>query len=135
MGVIGAITNGKGNPLKMEQTIHEYFDFCTSGEDDNVFPYRKPHEQIYLKSLDCFQNMIGSELSDDGVDDFFWVHVGDDLANDVAASSKCGAFAVWADLGDEYSQSASKAVKEEGNVENQDDGKTEQQSQPFWSTA
>ena len=30
--IIGAITNGKGNPLHMNQTtnIHEYFDFCIS---------------------------------------------------------------------------------------------------------
>ena len=35
---MAAITNGRGNPLFMENTTSGYFDFCVSGEDSNIFP-------------------------------------------------------------------------------------------------
>ncbi len=115
--VIGAITNGKGNPLMME-SIKEYFDFCISGEDDDVFPLRKPSEGIYRKALERFREMTKSEEEDDCC----WVHVGDDLANDVGASAQCGAKAVWVDLDEEeYDQSAS--------------ARDPNKPQPAWSTA
>lgn len=124
--IIGAITNGKGNPLMMKNSIHEYFDFCVSGEDQNVFPYRKPHEAIYLKSLDVYKELKGlnSDLLQEN--ELCWFHVGDDLANDVGASAKCGARAVWVELGNDYNQSASKRFGTQKNNES---------AQPFWSTA
>ncbi len=134
--IIGAITNGKGNPLKMERTIHEYFDFCISGEDENVFPHRKPHEEIYFKSLDCYRNLVTAQRNGNEKD-VCWVHVGDDLANDVGASAKCGALAVWAELSsEEYNQSTSEGPRaDKGNINNQEDGNKKNISQPFWSTA
>ena len=163
--IIGAITNGKGNPLHMKQTICEYFDFCISGEDENVFPYRKPHEQIYQKSLDFFFNLKRGDSDDHDNDNdndndndeekknICWVHVGDDLANDVGASAKCGALAVWADLNEEeYNQSASKRFPKETSKKEKDENNNndmnsgiksettngnaaEVPNQPFWSTA
>lgn len=134
---IGAITNGKGNPLHMKQTVHEYFDFCISGEDENVFPFRKPHEEIYKKTLDFFFNLRSNNQKDEDSDkkkNVCWVHVGDDLANDVGASAKCGAIAVWVDLNEgEYSQNQSTLAKtEEGTINSNNDKAT---NQPFYSTA
>lgn len=120
--VIGAITNGKGNPLKMN-SLSKYFDFCVSGEDKHVFPLRKPHEGIYKAALDEFTNIQMSK----GIDicnDYIWIHVGDDLANDVGASAQAGAFAIWADLDAEYAQTASKRTTGASF-----------QNQPAWSTA
>lgn len=119
--VIGAITNGKGNPLMMNST-RDFFDFCVSGEDDDVFPLRKPSEGIYNVALKRFQQLsekkIGGSID---MSEQCWIHVGDDLANDVGASAKCGAKAIWVDLEDEYNQSASK--------------RDPSKPQPAWSTA
>lgn len=76
--VIGAITNGRGDPLEMG-SIREYFDWCVSGEDQDVFPARKPDEGIYRAALRRYGE---SRRTDGGVEELTWVHVGDDLAND-----------------------------------------------------
>ena len=118
--IIAAITNGKGNPLKMN-SIREYFDFCVSGEDDDVFPLRKPHEGIYTVALERFKELCEKRGKSIAIDEQCWIHVGDDLANDVGGSAKCGAYAVWVDLEDDYNQTASKR---DANAK-----------QPAWSTA
>jgi len=121
--IIGAITNGKGNPLAMD-SIREYFDFCVSGEDDDVFPLRKPSEGIYKVALNRFRELSEKRSSGESIDmeKQCWVHIGDDLANDVGASAKCGAKAIWVDLDDdEYDQSASS--------------RDPSKPQPAWSTA
>lgn len=126
--VIAAITNGKGNPLKMD-SIREFFDFCVSGEDDDVFPLRKPNEGIYKVALERFRALSETRKGGEQPIDIdtkegeqcCWIHVGDDLANDVGASAKCGARAIWVDLGDEYNQTALK--------------RDPSQPQPAWSTA
>ena len=56
--IIGAITNGKGNPFYMEDSLAEWFDFCVSGEDDGVFPYRKPHGGIYEVALGRWRDIV-----------------------------------------------------------------------------
>lgn len=125
--VIGAITNGKGNPLKMN-SLMQFFDFCVSGEDEHVFPLRKPHKGIYKAALDEFTSIRRQRRQTKGREEiqyddcFIWIHVGDDLANDVGASAQAGAYAIWADLDVEYDQSASKRTSSE-------------QHQPSWSTA
>lgn len=86
--VIGAITNGRGNPLEMP-SVADYFDFCVSGEDEGVFPKRKPDKGIYEAALNRFDEI---RVRDDSLN---WIHVGDDLANDVGASAECGAKAIW----------------------------------------
>jgi FMN phosphatase YigB (HAD superfamily) len=118
--VIAAITNGKGNPLKMD-SIREYFDYCVSGEDDDVFPLRKPNEGIYNVALERFQELCENKGNTIVMDEQCWIHVGDDLANDVGASAKCGANAIWVDLEDGYNQTASK--------------RDPNAPQPAWSTA
>lgn len=87
--LIGAITNGRGNPLCMP-SVKSFFDFCVSGEDDGVFPKRKPDKGIYEAALEIFFNLRGVSS-----DSFNWIHVGDDLANDVGASAACGAKSIW----------------------------------------
>lgn len=84
---IAAITNGAGDPLAMSNTLAPYFDMRVSGEDEQVFPHRKPHPYIYEYTLQEY----GKSISDDLV----WCHVGDCLANDVGASASCGAQAIW----------------------------------------
>ena len=87
--IIGAITNGRGNPFNMP-TIAQYFDFCVSGEDDEVFPLRKPDKGIYEAALRKYGQL--SKTSSEGKN---WIHVGDDLANDVGASAASGAKTIW----------------------------------------
>lgn len=84
---IAAITNGAGDPLSMSNTLAPYFDMRISGEDEAVFPHRKPHPYIYEYTLGQYGKSIDEEV--------VWCHVGDCLANDVGASASCGAQAIW----------------------------------------
>jgi len=88
--IIAAVTNGRGDPLDMRDTLRPYFDFTVSGEDDGVFPNRKPHPGIFEATLSKFESLAGYDARRE-----CWVHVGDDLANDVGASAACGAKAIW----------------------------------------
>lgn len=84
---VGAITNGRGDPLAMNQTLAPYFDFCVSGEDPDVFPFRKPHKTI-------FQTALKNHKQPGTI----WCHVGDCLANDVGGSGMLGAKPIWVQL-------------------------------------
>jgi len=113
--IIGAITNGRGNPLDMP-SIETYFDFCVSGEDDGVFPQRKPDRGIYEAALRTYNDLQETIQEDSDSTTFNWIHVGDDLANDVGASAACGAKAVWFTMEDEDDDEIpmwSTATKEE----------------------
>ena len=103
---IGAITNGKGDPFAMKKTIDTYFDFCVSGEDDGVFPSRKPHSGIYEAALNKYWNLQKCDAVD--AEKLIWIHVGDDLANDVGGSQKVGAKSIFVDLNESYGQAAGK---------------------------
>jgi FMN phosphatase YigB (HAD superfamily) len=97
---IAAITNGIGNPLEMANTLEPFFEFCVSGEDDDVFPNRKPHAGIYERALERYEILYPhhfeeTQVGNSPVTDRIWCHVGDCLANDVGASASCGAYAVW----------------------------------------
>ena len=87
---VGAITNGRGDPLQIEP-LREFFEFCVSGEDDGVFPARKPNPGIYEKAIAVYKQAYTYHRDDSHV----WIHVGDCLANDVGASAALGAVAVW----------------------------------------
>jgi len=103
-----AVTNGRGNPSSMPQ-ICDYFDLCVSGEDPDVFPHRKPHPKIFEATLlktHKYQQQTKSKAThsifnanDNGTlalnPSYCWIHVGDDLANDVGASKNCGAKTIW----------------------------------------
>jgi FMN phosphatase YigB (HAD superfamily) len=88
---IAAVTNGKGNPLHMDRTLKKYFEFCVSGEDENVFPNRKPHAGIYEVTTARYRELYPHHTDESHI----WCHVGDCLANDVGGSAACGAFAIW----------------------------------------
>jgi putative hydrolase of the HAD superfamily len=101
----------------MNETLAPLFDFCVSGEDDDVFPNQKPHAGIYQATLRRYE-----ELFPHHDDDHVWVHVGDCLANDVGASAACGALAVWMDKGMTESSAATRLSADTNK-------------QPVWSTA
>lgn len=88
---IAAVTNGKGNPLRMPRTLKEYFDFCVSGEDADVFPFGKPHSGIYNVTTRRYRELYTHHSDETHI----WCHVGDCLANDVGASAASGAYAIW----------------------------------------
>jgi putative hydrolase of the HAD superfamily len=115
-----AITNGAGNPLSMPDTLAPFFDFRVSGEDEEVFPHRKPHPFIYEYSLKRYQQQQHTSNGGDG-GDVVWCHVGDCLANDVGASAACGAQAIWMCLEDDEDSAISRL--------------TDTTKHPEWSTA
>lgn len=114
---IAAITNGRGDPLDMKQTLSPYFEFCVSGEEENVFPDRKPYAGIYQRALEKYREM----RPDHDPDCHIWCHVGDCLANDVGASASLGARAIW------YAPNESSDESTMGRLTGQ--------STPSWSTA
>jgi FMN phosphatase YigB (HAD superfamily) len=102
---IAAITNGAGDPLCMTNSLAPFFDFRVSGEDDEVFPHRKPHPYIYEYTLKKYGN---TSATNEGIG--VWCHVGDCLANDVGASTACGAQAIWMCMEDDEDAAASRLV-------------------------
>ena len=91
----------------MPDTLEPYFDFCVSGEDDNVFPNRKPRAGIYHESLRRYNELFPHHNKHGGETKRIWCHVGDCLANDVGASAAVGAHAVWLDADNVASSVAS----------------------------
>ena len=128
--VVGAVTDGKANPLRMVFTLAPYFDFCTSWEDDAAgrtgffrelsdVGGRADLQWIYRAAYEKYADVAASRglprpppIGDEGgVDDAdadrpAWIHVGDDLAYDVGGSASCGADTVLLDLDKEYRQTA-----------------------------
>ena len=89
---IAAITNGRGNPLHMKYSLAPFFDFCISGEDEHVFPHRKPSPKIFELAIERYRKLYPHHSS---LSERIWCHVGDCLINDVGASAACGAYAIW----------------------------------------
>lgn len=130
---IVAITNGAGDPLQMKETLAPYFDFSISGEMEAVFPHRKPHNFIYEYTLQQYQEKTGAIEESSALTLGGWVHVGDCLANDVGASTRCGAQAIWfchleeyemGGTGDEVQMAASRLIQSKDTAQT-----------PEWSTA
>ena len=91
--VVGAVTNGCGDPLQTPG-LAPLFDFTVSAEDEDVFPERKPSLKPFRKAkavADALWRQSG--VSEAPVT---WIHVGKDLVQDVAASRAAGARAIWA---------------------------------------
>lgn len=120
--VIGAVTDGRANPMLMVFSLAPYFDFCMSWEDDAAgrtdffrelcdvdgnaglqWIYRAAYEK-YTEIAETKREMKKDD--DDASSDPVWIHVGDDLAYDVGGSSSCGAKTVLLDLDEEYGQTA-----------------------------
>ena len=137
--IIGAVTDGKANPLLMTFTLAKHFDFCINWEDDQAG--RKKFFQdlgnvekdadlrwIYNLTKEKGEEMMkagamirGEEYPDEGVEGV-WIHVGDDLALDVGGSATCGAKTIWAELDDKrYGQTARHRFEQD------------QEKQPNWS--
>ena len=130
--IIGAVTDGRANPLLMTFTLAPYFDFCMSWEDD------QGGRQNFFKELDTVdakaeltwiydaarhkyatlkqaQDAITSAQKEEEIkpliwpatyDDLAWIHVGDDLAFDVGGSAACGAKTILVELPKSVGQTA-----------------------------
>lgn len=127
--IIGAVTDGKANPLQMVFTLAPYFDFCTSWEDDASgragffkelsdtnghadlqWIYRTAYEKYMrvaeTRGLSVPSTPISDKVEDDECDRPVWIHIGDDLAYDVGGSASCGAHTILLDLDEEYNQTS-----------------------------
>lgn len=134
--IIGAVTDGKANPLLMTFTLAPYFDFCMSWEDEQggrqkffkelnlvegtaeltwIYDAAR-HKYAILKQAqaaidaDLMSSTNGQDIAPlvwpENYDDLVWVHVGDDLAFDVGGSAACGAKTVLVELPKSAGQSA-----------------------------
>ncbi|KAJ1455681.1 HAD-like domain-containing protein [Pelagophyceae sp. CCMP2097] len=105
--VLAAVTNGRGDPRAIPSLAH-LFDVVVSGEDADVWPHRKPARQIFdvarrkasifavarmRAQLEDNCDMLDVGVASQGFYD--WVHVGDDLVNDVEAAKRAGAATIW----------------------------------------
>eukprot|EP00522_Entomoneis_paludosa_P015556 CAMPEP_0172447912 /NCGR_PEP_ID=MMETSP1065-20121228/7063_1 /TAXON_ID=265537 /ORGANISM="Amphiprora paludosa, Strain CCMP125" /LENGTH=403 /DNA_ID=CAMNT_0013199285 /DNA_START=42 /DNA_END=1253 /DNA_ORIENTATION=- len=132
--IIGAVTDGRANPLFMTFTLAPFFDFCMSWEDDQG-GRRKFFQElssvegnaelkwIYQAALDKYQELAAAQAAlgaGDAPQAPIWVHVGDDLAYDVGGAAQCGAKTVLLELADRYGQTARHRFTDE--------------NQPSWST-
>lgn len=125
--IIGAVTDGKANPMLMTFTLAPLFDFCMSWEDDQAgrtqfFKELSDTESdaqlkwIYESAVDKYKEIARTRSSfkagtsidddDDDLDERVWIHVGDDLAYDVGGSHACGAKTILMELADKYEQTA-----------------------------
>eukprot|EP00985_Skeletonema_marinoi_P018916 scaffold10698_cov213-Skeletonema_marinoi.AAC.23 len=136
--VIGAVTDGKANPMLMVFSLAPYFDFCMSWEDDAAGRtefYKElgnvdgnaDLQWIYKAAIEKGKEIADAkkELKKDiDMDDAppVWIHVGDDLAYDVGGSASCGAKTILLDLDDEYHQTAKLRFPPYNNI-------------PAWNTA
>lgn len=122
--VIGAVTDGKANPLFMTFTLAKYFDFCVNWEDDQAgrkqfftdlgnveknADLRWIYSATKEKGMDLFEtalNLRGNDYPAPNTE-YTWIHVGDDLALDVGGATLCGAKTILAELADkQYHQTA-----------------------------
>ena len=106
--LVCAITNGRGDVSKIPE-LAPLFDFSVSGEDAHVFPERKPSVKIYHaavnQALACTRGSGVVLQHGDAVHRpaeggeaaaafehslAGWVHVGDDLANDIGPARQLG---------------------------------------------
>lgn len=123
--IIGAVTDGKANPLFMTFTLAKYFDYCINWEDDQAGRKKfftdlsNVEKDADLRWIYNASREKGEELAEtqaqmredepyprDDVE-YVWIHVGDDLALDVGGSATCGAKTILAELADkQYHQTA-----------------------------
>jgi putative hydrolase of the HAD superfamily len=127
--IIGAVTDGRANPMLMTFTLAPYFDFCMSWEDDQG-GRRKFFQElsavdgnaqlswIYDAAFEKYKEMRSAAVlidaeapgppgpREDMKDYGVWIHVGDDLAYDVGGSAGSGAKTVLLELADKYKQTA-----------------------------
>lgn len=141
--IIGAVTDGRSNPMLMTFTLAPFFDSSCSWEDDQggrqkffkeleltggessqlawIYDEARYKYAVLKQAADgMMKDNIPSLVYPDTYDDLVWIHVGDDLAFDVSGSAACGAKTIYCELADKYGQTARyRFVGEE---------------QPSWST-
>jgi FMN phosphatase YigB (HAD superfamily) len=147
--IVGAVTDGKANPLLMTFTLAPYFDFCMSWEDD-----QKGRQQffkdlaassssaqltwIYNAALEKGQELATVQAAieaaktkstemEDSFSNGVWIHVGDDLAYDVGGAAACGAKTVLCELANEYRQTSRQRFDQLDQVADE--------QMPIWSTS
>ena len=147
--IIGAVTDGRANPLLMTFTLAPYFDFCVSWEDEQAgrtkffqdlegvdgradltwiydlarhkYATLKNAKDLMNPKFEADESKIKPLVFPDTYDDLAWIHVGDDLAFDVGGSSACGAKTVLVELPASSGQSARLRFEPDA-------------AQPSWST-
>lgn len=138
--VIGAVTDGKANPLHMTFTLGKHFDFCINWEDDQAGRQKfftdlgnvekdADLRWIYSAAKEKGEELIktgallrGEEYPDPNAEGV-WIHIGDDLALDVGGAATVGAKTILAELDDKhYGQTARHRFDKD------------QEQQPTWSS-
>lgn len=130
--IIGAVTDGRANPLLMTFTLAPFFDFVMSWEDHQggrrkffqdlgevgekaeltwIYDAARHQYAILKQSQDAINALKNNEpvkplVWPDNYDDLVWIHVGDDLAFDVGGSSACGAKTILVELPKSVGQTA-----------------------------
>jgi hypothetical protein len=134
--IIGAVTDGKANPLFMTFTLAKHFDFCINWEDDQagrkqfftdlsnvekdadlrwIYSATKEKGEELAKTAALLR---GEEYPDPNAE-YVWIHVGDDLALDVGGAATCGAKTILAELADKkYHQTARHRFDNIDDLEN-----------------
>jgi len=143
--LVGAVTDGKANPMFMTFTLAPYFDFCMSWEDDQagrtqffkelgsvsgdaevkwIYEATKDKYKELSEAAEALKKPEEETAKSQTIigEDAIWIHVGDDLAYDVGGSATCGAKTIYVELAEKYGQTARHRFSNE---------KTEQ---PDWST-
>ncbi len=122
--IIGAVTDGKANPLLMTFTLAKNFDFTMNWEDDQagrkkfftdlgnveknadlkwIYNATKEKGDELIKAA---ANLRGEKYPNEDIEEV-WIHIGDDLALDVGGSATVGAKTILAELDDKrYGQTA-----------------------------
>jgi len=125
--IIGAVTDGRANPMLMTFTLAPYFDFCMSWEDDQggrskffqelgavdgeaqlSWIYDAAFEKYkgIREVKDAIKAEAPPDKESDTPEDRVWIHVGDDLAYDVGGAANSGAKTILVELADKYEQTA-----------------------------
>lgn len=130
--IVGAVTDGRANPLLMTFTLAPYFDFCMSWEDEQggrqkffrelntvestpeltwIYDAARHKYAILKQAQDAIASVKNNEeikplVWPDSYDDLVWIHVGDDLAFDVGGSAACGAKTILVELPKSLGQTA-----------------------------
>ena len=130
--IIGAVTDGRANPLLMTFTLAPYFDYCMSWEDEQggrqkffkeltstneiidltwIYDAARHKYAILQQAKDAITSAQKEEeikplVWPESYDDLEWIHVGDDLAFDVGGSAACGAKTILVELPKSAGQTA-----------------------------
>ncbi|EKX39063.1 hypothetical protein GUITHDRAFT_114938 [Guillardia theta CCMP2712] len=106
--LFGAITNGRANVTEMG-SLRSLFDFSVSAEEPEVFPDRKPSTRIFWEAVTRAEKRLKDRSRRKDIDSLVphlsrWIHVGDDLVNDILPAGQIGMRTVWIEGAQDRSQ-------------------------------